>query len=152
MATLITLLGAGDEKVLANVAADVFDGPIQVRFASEFLSDPRHHLAVAVKSERVVGFASAVHYVHPDKAPQLWINEVGVAEAHRHQGLGKKLLHTLLRLGENLGCSEAWVLADRSNAVARRLYTAVGGTESTEQTVMYSFPLDPPRPERTGEG
>jgi hypothetical protein len=22
----------------------------------------------------VVGFASAVHYVHPDKAPQMWIN------------------------------------------------------------------------------
>ena len=28
--------------------------------------------------EQIVGFASAVHYVHPDKPPELWINEMGV--------------------------------------------------------------------------
>jgi hypothetical protein len=35
---------------------------------------------MATAGDTVVGFASAVHYVHPDKAPELWINEVGVAE------------------------------------------------------------------------
>lgn len=144
MATAITILGPGDERVLTNVAEGVFDHPVQARFSVEFLADPRHHLAVAIESERVVGFASAVHYVHPDKAPELWINEVGVAEAHRHQGLGKKLLRSLLHLGADLGCREAWVLADRTNVLARRLYVSVGGAESSEDSVMFSFRLGEP--------
>lgn len=142
MATAIILLGPGDEEVLTKVEADVFDGPVQLRFVAEFLTDPRHHLAVAVKSDTVIGFASAVHYVHPDKAPELWINEVGVAPAHRHRGLGKKLLQSLFRLGENLGCREAWVLTDRSNAPAQRLYASVGGEKPDEEPILFEFRLD----------
>jgi hypothetical protein len=49
----------------------------------QFLSDPRHHLAVAIDEGWVVGMASAVHYVHPDKAPQLFINEVAVTPPYQ---------------------------------------------------------------------
>lgn len=87
----IKLLGAGDEAVLQAVAPDVFDDPIDPAAAAEFLADPRHHLAVAIVGGLVVGFVSAVQYVHPDKpAPELWINEVGVAPSHQGQGLGAK--------------------------------------------------------------
>jgi len=65
----------------------VFDGPIDPVLTRKFLNDPRHHIVVAIHDEVVVGFASAVHYVHPDKAPQLWINEVAVAPPHRRRGL-----------------------------------------------------------------
>ena len=58
-------------------------------WTAEFLADSRHHLAVAVDEGRVVGMASAVHYVHPDKPPELWINEVGVAPTHRGLGIGR---------------------------------------------------------------
>ena len=65
MAIEIKVLGPQDVGVLANVAPDVFDHPIDVGRADEFLADPRHHLAVAVEDGLVVGFVSAVHYVHP---------------------------------------------------------------------------------------
>jgi hypothetical protein len=54
-----------------NVAAEVFDNPIDADLTAEFLGDARHHLAVAIDDGLVVGFASAIHYVHPDKPPQL---------------------------------------------------------------------------------
>jgi GNAT superfamily N-acetyltransferase len=89
MAVEIKLLGPRDAGVFANSAPDVFDDPIDAGRAAEFLADPRHHLAVAVEDGRVVGFVSAVHYVHPDKPrPELWINEIGVAPTHRGRGLG----------------------------------------------------------------
>jgi hypothetical protein len=79
MAIELKVLGPGDAGVLADVASGVFDDPIDVGRAEEFLADPRHHLSVAVEGGRVVGFVSAVHYVHPDKPrPELWINEVSV--------------------------------------------------------------------------
>lgn len=76
----VRILGKGDESVLANVAPDVFDDPLDARATPEFLSDPRHQLADAIDDGLVVGFASAMLYVHPDKPhPELWINEVGVS-------------------------------------------------------------------------
>jgi aminoglycoside 6'-N-acetyltransferase I len=101
---------------------DVFDDPIDAGRADEFLAGPRHHLAVAVEDGRVVGFASAVHYLHPDKPrPELWINEVGVAATHRDRGLGTRLLRAVFAAARGLGCAEAWALTDRANTAALRL-------------------------------
>jgi GNAT superfamily N-acetyltransferase len=137
----IRILRAGDDHVLDNVADGVFDRPMQDALRSEFVRDPRHHLSVAIDSGTIVGFASAVHYVHPDKPPQLWINEVGVSPEHQRQGVAKGVLSALLSLGRELGCTEAWVLTDEQNAAARALYQSVGGVESRQ--IMVSIPLGP---------
>ena len=139
----VRLLRAGDESALERVASDVFDDPVDARRAAEFVADPRHHLAVAIEDCVVVGFVSAVHYVHPDKlAPELWINEVGVAATHRGRGLAKNLLHTILDVARRLGCREAWVLTDRSNAAALHTYASAGGVETPPDSVMFTFRLD----------
>jgi GNAT superfamily N-acetyltransferase len=138
----IKVLGGHDAGILKNVAPAVFDDPIDPHMTDAFLCDPRHHLAVAVEDNVVVGFVSAVHYVHPDKArPELWINEVAVAPTHRGRGLGKDLLHSILETARGIGCAEAWVLTDRSNIAAMRLYSSSGGTEPSDH-VMYTFRLD----------
>lgn len=127
--------------LLERVAVDVFDHAVDPRLWAEFLVDPRHHLAVAIDDEVVVGFASAVHYLHPDKPPQLWINEVGVAPSHQRRGLARALLDALLAKGRALGCSEAWVLTEAENAAARAAYRSAGGDE-TAGIVMVTFPLE----------
>src|SRR5262245_9150861 len=112
----IRILGPGDREVLSRVAPGVFDHAVQDALAEEFLRDPRHHLVVALDGDLVVGMVSAIHYVHPDKRPELWINEVGVAGSHREQGVASRLLEAMLDVGRQCGCHEAWVLTDRGNA------------------------------------
>ncbi|MGC3971401.1 MAG: GNAT family N-acetyltransferase [Pirellulales bacterium] len=123
-----------------RVAAGVFDNPLHDALCDEFLNDPRHHLAVAIDAGIVVGMASGVHYIHPDKAPELWINEVGVAPSHQNQGIGRQLVDALLNEGRRLGCLEAWVLADRTNKPALQMYAACGGVPVPDQ-VMLAFKL-----------
>ncbi|MGD0806862.1 MAG: hypothetical protein ABSA10_05275, partial [Anaerolineales bacterium] len=53
-----------------------------------------------------------------------------------------RILNILLEFGRAAGCHEAWVLTDRSNTAAMKLYESVGGTEVPGDTVMYSFALD----------
>ena len=138
----IRLLKATDCDALLSVADDVFDDPIDPLAAAEFLADPRHHLAVAIADGLVVGFVSAVHYVHPDKSkPELWINEVGVAPSHQGQGLARKLMESVLAEARRLGCSMAWVLTNRDNTAAMRLYSGCGGVEATQDAVMFEFKL-----------
>lgn len=143
----IKLLQRGDDSILMNVAAEVFDKPIDPNLTKEFLEDPRHHIAVATDDGLVVGFASGVHYVHPDKPPELWINEVSVAPTHRRRGLGKAVLRALFEVAQTHRCAVAWVLTDRNNAAAMALYLSVGGTEGADDTGLsnamlgYSFAL-----------
>jgi aminoglycoside 6'-N-acetyltransferase I len=143
MAIEIRILGPQDAGILAQIAPEVFDDPIDAKRADEFLADPRHHLAVAVEDGWVVGFVSAVHYVHPDNPhPELWINEIGVAATHRGRGLGTRLLRAVFAEARGLGCAEAWVLTDRANTAAMRLYEAAGSTEAPTDHVMFTFNLD----------
>jgi ribosomal protein S18 acetylase RimI-like enzyme len=141
----IRLLGAGDEGVLEHVDADVFDDAVDAERAREFLSDPRHHVAVAIDDGVVVGFASGVHYVHPDKAvPELWVNELGVASTHRQRGIGKAVLDCLLDTGRAHGCAQAWVLTERDNIPAMRLYASIDGAQAPSDHVMINFLLGRP--------
>lgn len=138
MFTLKTL-SVSDLPLLLNAADDVFDNPVDETFAREFLADPRHHIVVALDDGIVIGFASAVHYIHPDKPPELWINEVGVAAAHQGKGIAKAIMNEMLKLGKGLSCVNAWVLTDKNNTAANGLYKSVGGKFSEEETVMYEF-------------
>jgi ribosomal protein S18 acetylase RimI-like enzyme len=142
----IRILRPADVAVLDDVAPNVFDGPVRPDLAKEFLVDPRHHMAVATSdSGRVVGMASAVHYVHPDKLPQLFINEVGVSPVFQDQGIGKQLVAALLARGKELGCTEAWVATEPDNLPAQALYTSSGGLRAPTPIVMFVFPLETDR-------
>jgi ribosomal protein S18 acetylase RimI-like enzyme len=139
----IRILQSEDASILDRVAPDVFDDPIVPQAVQNFLAFPDHHLAVAIDQGVVVGFASAVQYVHPDKhRPELWVNEVGVSPSHQNRGVGKALMHALLEVARDAGCSEAWVLTERNNQPAMKLYQSSGGEQEQEEIVMFSFKLD----------
>ena len=140
MSVEIRMLGPHDAPVLRAVAPDVFDGPLDPELTAEFLADARHHMAVAIDEGVVVGMASGVHYVHPDKPAELWVNEVGVAPTHHGRGLGRRLMSALLAHARTLGCIEAWVLTHRENEAARRMYAAAGGMEA-DSPLMIAFAL-----------
>lgn len=137
----IKILGPTDDQLLRHVAPGVFDNDVNQELSIEFLNDARHHIAVAIEQGVVIGFVSAVDYVHPDKPAELWVNELAVAPPYQRQGIAKQLLQEIFRVGLELGCKEAWVLTDRSNQAAMKTYSSAGGLEDKEETVMFTFYL-----------
>ena len=138
----VRIVRSHEAALLGNVAPEVFDEGIDPNLLHEFLNDDRHHLAIALDEGRVVGFASGVHYVHPDKPSEMWINEVGVSPTHHRRGIGKAVVGALLDHARRLKCREAWVLTDRLNTAAMQLYASVGGEEHSPDQVMFSFDLE----------
>ena len=132
------LADAADAALFDRIAEGVFDKPVDPELLDEFLRDPRHHIAVADEDSTIVGFVSAVHYVHPDKPSRLFINEVGVAPRHQGQGIGKALMELMIRHARVIGCSEAWVLTDADNQAANALYRSAGADLPRPQ-LMYDF-------------
>ena len=130
MPTTFHLLGAEDASVFERVAPGVFDNPVDPALASEFLRDPRHHMAVAVEDGVLVAMASAVHYIHPDKLAQMWVNEVGTAPTHRRKGLATRLLGMLEEHARSIGCTTIWLGTESDNEAARACYQRLGWKEA----------------------
>ena len=137
----IRLLGPDDAGALDRVAPGAFDHAIDARWTRLFFTNEHHHLFVALDDGLVVGFVSAVDYVHPDKPPELWINEVGVAPSHQRRGIARGLLEAMLAHGRALGCTEAWLGTEEDNTAARRLYESAGG--DPEPSIIYTWTLAP---------
>lgn len=128
--------------LLDSVDDDVFDEAVRPELLRAFLANPSNVLVVAVIAGQVVGMASGMAYVHPDKPLSLFVNEVGVSSRFHRQGIGAKLMEAILDWGRRQGCREAWVATEADNAPARGLYATCGGIEDTRPAVVYVFPLN----------
>jgi len=137
----IVLVGECNADLLTNVADDVFDNKVDPELTAQYVRDPRNLLVVAVHRTQVVGMASGLLYLHPDKPLQLFLNEVGVSERYHRLGIGKRLIARLLQGAEAQGCSEAWVATEADNTAARALYQASAGKEEPDRPCVYTWTL-----------
>lgn len=137
----IRLLGSSELATLERIDPDVFDNPVRLDLTVQYLTNPNNLLAVAIQGGVVVGMASAIAYIHPDKPLALFINEVGVSGKCQGKGLGKRLIAALLAQGRRMGCTEAWVATEEDNAAARALYVSSAGREEPARAVVYTWPL-----------
>ena len=108
--------------VLDNVAAEVFDGPVDPRRLAVYAGAPGHLMLVAMDGALVVGQIAAVIHYHPDKPTELYIDELGVSPGWQRQGIGRRLMEAMLELGRAAGCEETWVGTEPDNMPARALY------------------------------
>lgn len=140
-AVTLHLVTEASASLLDHVDEDVFDHPVDPALLREYLAAPTNALVVAIVAGRVVGMATGMAYVHPDKPRSLFINEVGVSHRLRRQGIGKQLVSAILAWGRSRGCVEAWVATEVDNHAARTLYRSTGGVEDEHQAVVYVYPL-----------
>jgi ribosomal protein S18 acetylase RimI-like enzyme len=142
MSIEIVPLSTANAELLKDIAVDVFDCEINPRYLAAFLGDPRHIMYLAVDNKVVVGMASAVEYFHPDKSPQLWINEVGVALSHRKRGIGRKLVQALVACAKDRGCVYAWLGTNTDNVAAQACFRSVPEVETPQPFLLYEWELD----------
>lgn len=120
------------------ISSDAFDDPVIPDQAQAFLADDRHEIVAAIYVEQIIGFASAIVHLHPDKNPEFFISEVGVNKEYRRKGLGFRLVSHLLGLARERGCQCAWVSTEGDNLPARALYHKLNARE-TKEIVVYDW-------------
>lgn len=97
------------------------------------IMDPaeRMSMRLALDAEgRVAGFA--IHHWHDttwSDRPDLYLEDLFVAEAARGQGLGRALIEDLMVLGRAKGCGRMYWITDEGNTTARRLYDRYATTD-----------------------
>lgn len=132
---------AGNAALLDRVDDDVFDHAVRPELLAAFLANPANVLMVAVAQGTVIGMATGIAYVHPDKPLQMFVNELGVSARWAGRGIGKRLMSALLARARALGCTEAWVATEEGNAAARAVYAGLGGRLDEQLAAVYVYPL-----------
>jgi aminoglycoside 6'-N-acetyltransferase I len=122
MAVTLKRCAAGDEAMFAHIAPEVFDEPVDAARLRSYLRTPEHLMVLALVGELVVGQCAGVVHRHPDKPPELYVDEVGTASTHRRQGIARAMLAELFAWGRELGCEEAWLGTELDNEAANALY------------------------------
>ncbi|WP_222926925.1 GNAT family N-acetyltransferase [Sphingomonas gilva] len=135
----VRLIGPEDAGVFAHVADGVFDEPPLPARVDAYLAEPGHLMALAFDGDRVVGQVAAVIHRHPDKPAELYLDEVGVADAYLRRGIATRMVERMLAEGRARGCAECWVGTEPDNEAARALYRK--WQDEAEPFVMYLFDL-----------
>jgi len=109
-------------------AAALFDHPPRAAETRRFLESDDHHLFMALIDDVPVGFVSGFELVHPDKAVEMFLYELSVAEEARRRGVGRALVEALAVVARERGCRGMWVLTDDDNEAAKATYHRAGAT------------------------
>jgi [ribosomal protein S18]-alanine N-acetyltransferase len=128
----------GDAEEVARFER-VFDTPVRRDQTDRFLADARHVLILGYLDDQPAGFVSAVEVFHPDKLPELFLNEIGVLEEMRRRGVARALIDELKEVARERGCVNVWVLTDESNEGAMALYRGTGGEWDGNPQAMFEY-------------
>jgi ribosomal protein S18 acetylase RimI-like enzyme len=130
------------EAVMA--AAPLFDAEPTAAWTERFLRATGHELLLAYEEDEPVGFVTGVELTHPDKGTEMFLYELGVAEAYRRRGIGSALVEALAALARERGCTGLWVLTEPDNEPALRTYQSLaGGSPETAALVAWRFDSSP---------
>lgn len=139
MAVELKRMSPGDLHVLDRVAEGVFDEPIRLDRLRRYLAEPGHLMIVAIDDGVVVAQCAAVVHYHPDKVTELYVDEVGTADAYLRRGIARRLMADMFDWGRQLGCKESWLGTETDNVAANALYRSIDGR--VDDMVYYEFEL-----------
>src|SRR5215212_1531166 len=96
-------------------AAHLFDTPPLPDATARFLAQDHSHLLIAYLGDQPAGFVSGVETTHPDKGTEMFLYELGVAEA-------------LKALAAERGCYAMWTGTAAGDTAAQATYKKAGGS------------------------
>jgi len=105
-----------------------------------FLSKPENVLIVAADDGGPAGFlvAYALDRVDRDRR-MVCLYEIGVVAERRRRGLATGMIAELLAWCRSENVMKTWMITDRANAAAMRLYARSGGRPDAGEDVVFVF-------------
>ncbi len=116
--------------LLKHVAPDVFDHEISEYHLRHYLTSRERVLIVARDGPLVVGQCRGLIIHHPDQAPELCIENLGVSPDWQRRGIAGELMRQLKTAAKGFGCADFYVLTEAENQDARAFYEAQGWPET----------------------
>lgn len=132
-------LQVGDEVIAAEVLQTFFLEP-QHDHMEIFLANSLNYLLVAYWETLAVGVLLGYELQRPETPqPKFFAYEMEVLEAQRGRGIGKAIINEFKRYCKEHNASEMFLVTNRSNIPAMRLYSSTGGIQEGEDNVLFVY-------------
>ncbi|MEO0498414.1 MAG: GNAT family N-acetyltransferase [Pseudomonadota bacterium] len=135
-------LDEGTKHLVLKADPELFDHPINDRWLDNFVASSTHHMALAIADGQLIGFASGVTHLNPDKPTELYLSELSVLPDHRLKGIGSSLVRVALDWAKSAHYAGVWVLTDADNYAAQATYGAADKTNlMSEKPILFNWDL-----------
>ena len=151
----IRRMTAADAEDVWRIETATFPTPWSLRdFEHEMRDNPCARYLVAVKAEKIVGFAG-IHIILDEGH----ITNIAVVREERGQGIGRELTSALMQYAANLGVQYVTLEVRENNEPAKNLYRSLGFIKvgvrkkyyenDTDALIMVTDKMPPPDPDFT---
>ena len=108
-----------------------------------FLSSRDNVLLIAKSGNEGAGILRG-HFLqrYDDRPAEVFLNEIDVLPQYQGKRIGTFLVEELKRIGKENGSKEVWVITNKSNTGAMRLYEKTGGVTPLEDDVVFVYDLE----------
>ncbi len=131
-----------DSRTIEQVRADFDDSDWQAERIRQFLSDQNNILIAAKAAERIVGLLVAHRLARLDsQLAQVLLYEIDVLPDFQKRGIASAMIERLKELAQEMAACEVWVVTNKSNEPAMRLYRSTGGTAKQDDDVVFEYKL-----------
>jgi len=128
MSLTFEMLQEKDIPQLKDILENYLENPEQIK---AFLAE-KQNIAIAAKcDDKVIGLIYGYSLTRMDgKAPQFFIYSVDIHPAYQEKGYGSLLMEYVVNWARTNGFSESFVITDKDNPRACRVYEKAGMTHS----------------------
>ncbi|HOO68328.1 MAG TPA: GNAT family N-acetyltransferase [Bacilli bacterium] len=137
----IKLLGTNNTKEMKEIIED--DNMIFSKAnIINFINKAGNYGFIIIFDNKIVGFSYGYGLLRPDGKKMLYIHSVGLLKEYQNKGLGSMLMKYIVDYGKNNGFSESFVITNKGNLRACKVYEKVGFKNDIENEIVYVLEYD----------
>ena len=113
------------------------DIEIDIERLGSFLEHPQNLAFIAKCNDEVCGLLYGYTLMSLTAAPQLFIYSVDVFRRYQNIGIGSTFFQYVVDYSKDKGYSECFVITDKGNKRACRIYEKAGGKNDFDDEIVY---------------
>lgn len=121
-------------RLMNTVLEELQIDPLRLK---DFLQYPQNLGFLAKCNDEIAGFIYGYSLMSLNINPQLFIYSVEVLSKFQNIGIGSKLFQYVVDFSRENGFSECFVITDKGNKRACRIYEKAGGKNDYEDEIVY---------------
>lgn len=133
-------LQISDKDLAAEVMQLFFLEPDHGDYTQTYLANDLNYFLVAIWEGKPIGVLIGYELQRPEThQSKFFVYDMEVLEAQRGRGIGKALIEAFKDYCKQKNGSEIFLMTNRSNVAAMRLYTSTGGVQEGEDNVLFVY-------------
>ena len=137
----IRLLTKNDIKNMRTIIED--DNMIfNTKAIERFIEDNHNYAFGVIADNKIVGLAYCYNLLGLDGKDMFYMHSIGFLKEYQDKGFGTKLVQYVSNYAREQGFSEMFVITDKGNPRACRVYEKAGGKNDYEDEIVYVINYD----------